>query len=183
MPCSPSLIIPFADFSVAGPVEGAGRPAIRALARPRALHAERLGLSPLPLGADAHELLVDAERGILLRLESRIDGAPLSVAEILEVAFDEDPPAFEVFAPTLAPEGTELHVFYQPASARGVGASVHLAYAHHAHSLSIAESLVADGDYGDTGWEEREHAGRRYLTRDVHGQQHLLVDLGGRASS
>jgi hypothetical protein len=86
---------------------------------------------------------------------------------------------FEVFAPTLAPEGTELHVFYQPASARGVGASVHLAYAHHAHSLSIAESLVADGDYGDTGWEEREHAGRRYLTRDVHGQQHLLVDLGG----
>ena len=36
---------------------------------------------------------VDAERGVLLRLESRIEGAPLIVTELLELAFDEDFPA------------------------------------------------------------------------------------------
>lgn len=213
----PALLIPFVDLSIGESVEAAGRQAIRVLARPRAERPNHHGMSPLPPGADEHELLVDAERGVLLRLESRIEGAPYSVAEILEVAFDEEFPTdtfvfrspdgrparpvgeafpmheplqlheaasrapFTVFVPTLVPEGAELTASYIAArdDPPGVAASLHLSYAHHSHNLSIMETLIADGDWGDIGWEERESAGRRYLVREEHGSRNLLVDIEG----
>ena len=44
---------------------------------------------PLWWGADDYELVVDAERGVLLRLASRLDGRVFDVTEVLEVGFDE----------------------------------------------------------------------------------------------
>ena len=44
------------------------------------------------LGATEFELLIDAERGIVLRTEARLDGRPFHVRELLEVAFDEPLP-------------------------------------------------------------------------------------------
>ena len=44
---------------------------------------------PLWWGADDYELLVDAERGVILSLASRIDGRAFDVTEVLDVAFDE----------------------------------------------------------------------------------------------
>ena len=41
------------------------------------------------LGADELVLDVDAERGALLRIESRHDGQPLLISEVTEIAFDE----------------------------------------------------------------------------------------------
>jgi hypothetical protein len=55
--------------------------------------AHRLGR-----GADEYELLVDAERGVLLRSEARIDGDPFLIVEATAVAFDEDLPD-ALFAP------------------------------------------------------------------------------------
>lgn len=39
-----------------------------------------------------HELAVDAERGVILRATSFIDGQEFFVHEVLEIAFDEDFP-------------------------------------------------------------------------------------------
>jgi outer membrane lipoprotein-sorting protein len=44
---------------------------------------------PLAHGADRHELAVDAERGLLLRTASLLDGQPFSVVEVRAIAFDE----------------------------------------------------------------------------------------------
>lgn len=58
-------------------------------------------LNPLVRGADDVKLVVDAERGVLLRLEAFLGGAPFYRVEMTEVAFDEDI-ADDVFA---FPEG------------------------------------------------------------------------------
>jgi hypothetical protein len=57
-------------------------------------HARRrrgqfLVLSRVANGADAHDLLVDAERGVVLRIASEIDGDPFAVTEFEEIEFDE----------------------------------------------------------------------------------------------
>ena len=44
---------------------------------------------PLRWGADDYEILIDAERGVLLRLASRLGGRAFDVAEVLEISFDE----------------------------------------------------------------------------------------------
>jgi hypothetical protein len=44
---------------------------------------------PLWWGADDYELAVDDERGVLLRLASRLAGRAFDVTEVLEVSFDE----------------------------------------------------------------------------------------------
>ncbi|MDQ4127987.1 MAG: hypothetical protein M3151_08595 [Actinomycetota bacterium] len=44
---------------------------------------------PLWWGADDYELVVDAERGTILRLASRLEGRAFDVTEVIEVAFDE----------------------------------------------------------------------------------------------
>ena len=86
----------------------AGRATLRARAIPR-LPADgfdaplwRLGA----MGADELHLDVDAERGTLLRIESRFRAAPLAISEILEIAFDEQfPDETFVFTP---PAGEEV---------------------------------------------------------------------------
>ena len=44
---------------------------------------------PLWWGADDYELVIDAERGVLLRLASRFGGRAFDVTEILDIDFDE----------------------------------------------------------------------------------------------
>lgn len=60
----------------------------------------------LPHGADAFEIVVDRERGVVLRLTAYLDGEELDVTELAEVAFDEDfPSGTFVFVP---PSGEEV---------------------------------------------------------------------------
>ena len=132
----PALMIPFVDLEVFGPCRAAGRPAIRAAALPRAGGRDQLGMSLLPQGADEHEIVVDAERGVLLRLESRIEGAPLIVTELLELAFDEDFPA-DTFTFS-SPDGLAPRRFDGMFGARE-DLPLHLSSPHHAHGLSITE--------------------------------------------
>jgi hypothetical protein len=69
----------------------AGRPVLRVRAVPRTAAAGndgplmRLGAS----GADELLLEVDAERGALLRIESRFEREPIALSEVVEIAFDE----------------------------------------------------------------------------------------------
>jgi len=59
-----------------------------------------------PHGADAFELVVDRERGVVLRLTALLDGEEMDVTELAEVAFDEDfPSGTFVFVP---PPGEEV---------------------------------------------------------------------------
>lgn len=83
-----------------GKAEVAGRPGLllRGAARGDDFTLHRLGP-----GADTYELVVDRERGVLLRTAALVDGLELNVSEVLELAFDlEFPP--ETFVFTL-PEG------------------------------------------------------------------------------
>ncbi len=69
---------------VLGRAEHAGRDAVRILAMDD--HGPN-GL--LRRGADDYELLVDAERGVLLRSAARTKDEEFQVTEVLEIAFDE----------------------------------------------------------------------------------------------
>jgi hypothetical protein len=73
-------------------VRSAGRPALRALGRPRRTAGFRAWIPMRPDfdGADEVIIDVDAEHGMLLRLEARLGGEPYSVRAVLEVAFGED---------------------------------------------------------------------------------------------
>lgn len=97
----PALMLPLVDLQITGTASVAGRAGIRALARMRPQSDDDLPVSPLPLGADEHEIVVDRQRGVLLRLESRVDGAPFHLTEVTEVAFDEavDPGLFRFSPP------------------------------------------------------------------------------------
>ena len=72
---------------VVGRAEHAGREALRVLAMDEGTPNRLLGW-----GADDYELLVDAERGVLLRSAARTKGEEFQVTQILEIAFDEDLP-------------------------------------------------------------------------------------------
>jgi hypothetical protein len=69
----------------------AGRPVLRVRAVPRTPSAGNDG--PLmrlgAVGADEVLLDVDAERGALLRIESRFEREPIALSEVVEIAFDE----------------------------------------------------------------------------------------------
>jgi len=75
----------------------AGRPAVRVSATPMRANAadvlEQLSLDDAVLelgaGADRYDLLVDSERGVILRSEALLDEAPFLVVEIQEIGFDE----------------------------------------------------------------------------------------------
>lgn len=79
-------------FSLRGRTQQHGRDAF-ALTAPG--HAGGFSIQP---GADRCEYAIDAERGVLLRAESRFRRETLAVEEMLEVAFDEELPVelFEV---------------------------------------------------------------------------------------
>lgn len=82
-------------LSVEGGDHFLGRDVLVARGRPRE-DAERRGPG-LFLGADEVRFGVDAERGVLLWMEQRLDGAPYRRVSMTSVAFDEDldPALFE----------------------------------------------------------------------------------------
>ena len=96
-------ILPVIELAEADRTRLVGREALRAVGRPlesddfehaRALHG-------LGLGADEYELVVDAVTGVMLRIESRVDGARFRVVEVEEFTNDEpiDPTTFELQPP------------------------------------------------------------------------------------
>ena len=96
------------DFERLGPGVRGGREAIRVRGVPRTLgrHEPWALIGIGAVGADELLLDVDAERGILLRVEARRDGEPFSIVELLEVTFDEAfPEETFVFTP---PPGVQV---------------------------------------------------------------------------
>jgi hypothetical protein len=87
----PAPLIGLLDFGEIGPGSRAGRRTLCVRAVPRVLGAGidgplwRLGA----MGADELRLDVDAERGLLLRVESRFEQQPFAISEVLEIGFDE----------------------------------------------------------------------------------------------
>jgi hypothetical protein len=75
------------DLEAEAPVVWAGREA----ARLRGVPVEEWEGPPEPLwwGADEYEAVVDAERGVVLRLASRLGGEDFDVLEVEEIRFDE----------------------------------------------------------------------------------------------
>jgi outer membrane lipoprotein-sorting protein len=106
----PCELIGVLDFTVVGRGQRAGRPVVVVVCRPRL--GDRRGpagfaLHHLGLGADEHVIEVEADRGVLLRAEARLEGQALQITEAAEIAFDTrlDPGLFR-FEP---PAGEELH--------------------------------------------------------------------------
>jgi outer membrane lipoprotein-sorting protein len=95
----PAELVASRDLEIVGHSVHAGRRAVRVLSRPSVRDpflSDPGGIG----GAWDHELLVDAERGILLRIVSLLDGEPFMIAEFLEIAFDEElPDELFVFEP------------------------------------------------------------------------------------
>ena len=72
-------------------VEGSVRWADREAFRLRGVPVEEWEYPPEPLwwGADEYEAVVDADRGVVLRLASRLDGEDFDALEVEEIHFDE----------------------------------------------------------------------------------------------
>ncbi len=102
----PAELLSWRDLELAGRTEHLGREAIRVLshASPRAAFLDQGGFHH---GHWPQELLVDAERGVLLRLVSLLDDEPFAISEFTSIAFDEDIPD-DVFV-FEAPPGVEVH--------------------------------------------------------------------------
>ncbi len=147
----PAVILPSMELEIRGRTMRLGRKAYSVLAHP-ASSAEDANdeavLSGIGAGAEEYELLVDAERGVLLRSEARLHGLPFLVLEMDDVAFDEYydavtymPPAgetfemapvtrsilleelsaavgFAIFVPNQAPEDSDIHVSIESAIPR-----------------------------------------------------------------
>jgi len=75
------------DLTVEGSVSWAGRDAVRLVGVPGA--EWEWDPDPLSWGADEYEVIVDAERGVLLRVASRLDGKDFDALEAEEIYFDE----------------------------------------------------------------------------------------------
>ena len=89
----PSAELDAFSMELLGQTNHAGREALRV----RALVRDEIeDLEPSPglwLGADEIELLVDLERGVLLRAIGYIAGRPFALTEVRQVAFDLDLPS------------------------------------------------------------------------------------------
>ena len=124
----PAPAIGLLDFAKVRSARRAGRPALRVRAVPRALSpgGEAMLMRLGAWGADELVLDIDAERGALLRIESRSEGRPILISEVLEIAFDETfPPETFVFTP---PPGEEV---------RSIGDEDHLR-----HDLTIEQAVA-----------------------------------------
>jgi hypothetical protein len=88
-PLDLAALIPAYEFTLLGEATQAERAGIRLLARWRE-EEDRPRLIPLPPGADEYELVLDAERGLLLRMSARLDGREFRLKEMVEIAFDEE---------------------------------------------------------------------------------------------
>ncbi|MBA2617207.1 MAG: hypothetical protein H0U91_03430 [Rubrobacter sp.] len=67
----------------------AGREALRLVGVPGARWDPEWDPDPLSWGADEYEVVVDAERGGLLRCASRLRGEDFDALEVEEIHFDE----------------------------------------------------------------------------------------------
>lgn len=86
----PYQLLPAVELEVRGRTAAAGRAAFVVRAVPvRRDDGEPERDIDLGRGADECHLLVDAERGVILRSEARLGGAPFRVLEMEAVAFDE----------------------------------------------------------------------------------------------
>lgn len=92
---NPWLLVPALTFRPQGETTILGRPALRATARPRE-DADDWNLHVLGMAAEEYELVVDRERGVLLRKSAREGGREYHVVEIEEIEFDT-PIADETF--------------------------------------------------------------------------------------
>jgi hypothetical protein len=104
----PAGWIPTLDFEPASEVRLLGRRALRVRATGREPSDGDASLFPgqLPVGADAYELVVDRERGVVLRAAALLEGEEFWVCELEELVFDEElPPETFVFEP---PPGEEI---------------------------------------------------------------------------
>lgn len=84
----PAALLPAVWLDLLGETHYAGRPAWQVRAVPRE-PGHPVFPHVLWLGADEYELLVDSERGVLLRCSARFDGREFAGRELLEVIFDE----------------------------------------------------------------------------------------------
>jgi outer membrane lipoprotein-sorting protein len=140
----PSRIIGGVRFDILGRTSAAGRDGIRVLAIPRATDNPYRDLPDLEGAADEHELVVDAERGVLLRVASRFRGENFHVQDVLDIAFDEQfPDELFVFEP---PEGERV----RPAGARLTLPDVTLVEAQRAASFTVWIPRPLDA-----GWQLR----------------------------
>lgn len=138
-------VIGLLDFDAIRPSSRAGRDVLRVRAVPRKLAdgddwpLMRLGA----LGADELLLDVDAERGALLRIETRFEGQALVISEVTDIAFDE---AFadNVFAFTPPPGEQVRSIGDQFSVQRGL--TIEQAVARAPFSVWIPARLPA-------GWE------------------------------
>jgi hypothetical protein len=90
----PSVLLGVYRFEMKSPAALLGRPSIEVIARRRlGVHGHEFGL----LG-DELQLVVDEERGVLLRLAVIVEGEEISLSEIVEIAFDE-PISADLFRP------------------------------------------------------------------------------------
>jgi hypothetical protein len=89
-----------------GRVRWEGRPALHLAGTLRPGMGHRLFGEGLAGWGDGYDLLLDAERGVLLRAAALLEGEPFAVAELREPVFDEPFPA-ELFRFT-APPGTPV---------------------------------------------------------------------------
>ena len=104
---SPARAARVLGFELLGALTFLARPAFRLRACP--FTKGDFDLNALGRGADEYELVVDAERGFLLRAEARLGTKPFKVLEMTEVAVDAGLPA-SVFTPE-APEGERFEYF------------------------------------------------------------------------
>ena len=95
MPCvrmrsaaSPHELRPL-DLAVEGPLASAGREAVRLRGVPGEEWDWGWDPDPLSWGADEYEVVVDAERGVLLLCASRLRGEGFDSLEVEEIYFDE----------------------------------------------------------------------------------------------
>ena len=77
------------DLTVEDSVSWAGREAVRLVGVPGTEWEWDWDPDPLSWGADEYEVLVDAERGVLLRCASRLRGKDFDALDVEEIYFDE----------------------------------------------------------------------------------------------
>jgi hypothetical protein len=95
----PAAILPMVELDIGSRRSFLDRPAIEVIATPSSIGEEdeeslewRSATHGLGTGANEYALLVDAERGILLRSEARLGGQPFRILEVESVAFDVELP-------------------------------------------------------------------------------------------
>ena len=177
----PAQLLATSELEVVGRAVHAGRPVIRVFARPspRDVFLDDPGGM---IDCSPRELLVDAERGVLLRSASLLDGEPFATCEFLSVVFDQE-------------IASERFVFVPPAGEEVVDAREAMERLHRPVSLDEAARLAPFVVFAPrevpASWschvlfgEPDERRGRPAATVHVHyGDHHARVSIDQRAAS